>query len=1062
MTDDARDANLSRRLISGLFWIAALGFAVTWYFATTKLLRSLPPTDPVAIGRVTVDGVSKLRDYLGAAIFYLFVPVATVGFHRAGSKIFERLAGRMESDSVRVRLTAAVLFALPYAIAPFLYITTRSEGRAIVFPVILSTLGAWSVVLLDRKPHLMELMRGPQTAYHALVTAAGFSLLLFRYTTTQSRLASDRTLFLELPLVALAIATILGVAVLMSRWISNSHGELLDDVYPRIAWATSPLLALVPLGLTKIPAQASLLVVGGLTVVLLLIAAFVRTTISPTRTRFLVAWLVIPMLLFCFNYATTASSTYWTDLFHRGESLGPASDYLRGKVPYRDVFILHGLFENGFLDAGLMNILGREVQVSAMRMIVIDCLGLAAIGVLAMAIFNSIPLTLATVLVALVTSVNHQRAAFAILSIAFLVLALRAGRVLPLALSGTFAGLAFFYSMDMGLYSVAGVLLTLIAVSILGRIGSTEARIQPGPSLASFGAGLAVVSVPILLYLLMNGALEAFITNSFITIPSIIDAVWSLPYPGVEGAFTTDRSLRTLADFVLGEKIRFLLNPSVLVMSLVYLAFRIIRKKLTVPDQLLMALTFTSLLTQRSALGRADFPHQHFAAFLLSPIIVLLIIALWRALSEAVRPDGLAGSLFAGSVLAMIAATAFVALWVPDLIDARIEGARTFRSRMAGGGHPTAHLVHDRVDAVSREVRALLADDEPLFDFSNQPALYFFADRPNPTRFYQIPIISPVAFQQEVILALEASKPRIVLRGSPEGYDNFDGIPNDLRAPAVAAYLNDHYGYASSVRGVELWQRLESAPRFVLANYLARHRVPTPAEVADSRSRQLFFPSVASGPGAGGSYWRSDLLLYNASDREADVQVRYISTLNASRSITLAPRASLQSEDVVAFLLQRPETFGSLIVTIPEGAAVIARIMTYDASKNVHGQPEAPLTIEQSAGPERPMRALAIPGQPSDSPRRVHIDAANVGQGPAEIEITASGPDGSHAGRSIRTEIPEQTSFRLMDAETQLELPLDHTVMVRIEIIRGTVVASASFVNAETGETRAVPGVPVP
>ncbi len=1062
MTDEERAATLSRKLISGLFWIAAFGFAVAWYFAITKLLRSLPPTDPVAVGRVTVDGVSKLRDYLGAAIFYLFVPLATVGFHRVGSRLFYRLTDWMESDSARLRLPAAVLFALPYAIAPFLYITTRSEGRAIVFPIILSMLGVWSAVLLNRKPWLRELMRGPQTAYHALVIAAGFSLVLFRYTTTESRLASDRTLFLELPLAALAIAAVLGVVILMSRWISNRHRELPGDVYPRIAWATSPLLLLAPLGLTTIPAQTSLLIAGVSTVVLLLVAAFIRTTISSSRTRLLVAWLVIPMLLFCFNYATTASSTYWTDLFHRGESLGPASDYLRGKIPYRDVFILHGLFENGFLDAGLMNVFGREVQVSAMRMIVVDCLGLAVIGVLAMAVFNSIPLTLATVLVALVTSVNHQRAAFEILSIAFLVLALRGGRVLPLTVSGLFAGLAFFYSMDMGLYSVAGVLLTLIAVSLLGRIGATEARIRLGPSLASFGAGFAVVSVPILIYLTANSALEAFITNSFVTIPSIIDAVWSLPYPGIETAFTTDRSLRAVGDFILGEKIRFVLSPAILVMSLVYLVFRIVRKRITLSDQLLMALSFTSLLTQRSALGRADFPHQHFAAFLLGPIIVLLIIALWRGLSEALDSHGLAGRSFAGSLLAMIAATAFVALWVPDLIDARIEAARTFRSRMAGGGHPTAHLVRDRVDAVSREVRAVLADDEPLFDFSNQPALYFFADRPNPTRFYQTPIISPVALQQEVILALESSKPRIVLRGSPEGYDNFDGIPNDLRAPAVAAYINDHYGYASSVRGVELWRRLESTPRFALANYLARHRVPSREEVDDSKGRQLIFPSVASGPGAGGSYWRSDLLLYNASDREVELQVRYISTLNASRSIKLAPRASLQSGDVVASLLQRPESFGSLIVTIPESAAVIARIMTYDASRNSSGLPEAPLTIGQSAGPERPMKALAIPGQPSRSPRRVHIDAANVGQSPAEIEITASGPDGSRAGNSIRIEVPEQTAFRLVDAEAQLGLPLDHTVVIRIEVLRGTVVAAASFVNAETGETRAVAGVPVP
>ncbi|HEX6086384.1 MAG TPA: hypothetical protein VF266_17785, partial [Thermoanaerobaculia bacterium] len=61
-------------------------------------------------------------------------------------------------------------------------------------------------------------------------------------------------------------------------------------------------------------------------------------------------------------------------------------------------------------------------------------------------------------------------------------------------------------------------------------------------------------------------------------------------------------------------------------------------------------------------------------------------------------------------------------------------------------------------------LRELTKKNEPVFDFSNQPAFYFFADRPNPTRFYQVPILSPRAFQEETIRALEQAKPKVVLR----------------------------------------------------------------------------------------------------------------------------------------------------------------------------------------------------------------------------------------------------------------------------------------------------------
>ncbi len=1062
MIDRNRDATLSRQFISGLLWLAALGFAITWYFAIAKVLRSLPPTEPVAIGVITLEGVSKLRDYLGAAILYLFVPAATVGFHRAGSAVLEALFRQIRNSSAGARLGAAVLFAGPYVIAPMLYIGTRSEGRAIFFPILLSTLGVYLMILWDREERLRMYFRRDLHAYHALVCASGCSLLLFRYTTSGSRLANDMTLFLELPLIALTILVLLGVVIAVSHVVARIRRQTGEDVFPRMAWAVSPWLLLAPLGLTSVPAGRTIAIVGAITILLLIPATFVRRTIPPSRTRTLVGWLVIPMLLFCLNYATTASSTHWIDLFHRGEALGPASDYLRGKVPYRDVFVLHGLFENGFLDAGLMSVFGREVQVSAMRVIVFDCLGLAAIGILAMAVFNSIPLTLATVAIALVTSVGNQRAVLEILSVAFVVLALRKGRLLPLGVGGAFAALALFYSLETGLYSVTGALLTLVAIAALRRFGATESPLGLGRAIASFLAGFAVAASPVLIYLFIHGAIGDFLRTSFVTIPSMIDAVWSIPYPRVETALAADRSLRAIAEFILGERIRFILNPAVLVLSLAYLVYRASRRNLGTSDQILIALTFTAVLTQRSALGRSDFPHQYFAAFLLAPIMLLLLIALWNELRDAVRAHGFAGRALAASLMSILAVAILTGLWVPDLINSRIDAAAAFHSRMTGVGNPAATIVQDRVDAIRDEVGRLLAPAEPLFDFSNQPALYFFADRPNPTRFYQIPIISPPQFQREVIGVLESTKTKVVLKGSPAGFEAFDGIPNDLRAPAVAAYIDDYYQYATSVRGVELWRRRDSPPPLVLEKYMARHRIPTHAEVGDASRRLLVFPSVASSSGIGGSHWRSDLFLHNASEREAVVQLRYVSGSNAAHRVRLAPRSTVALPDVVGTLLGKPGTVGSLILGSPSSIPVIARVMTYDSSRFSEGSLDPALTIEQSASGEGPLRRLVVPGQPVTAGRRINIDAVNMGESPAVVEFGAFGQDGSPVGNVIPTEIPEQASFRLLDAETHLGVVLDETVVLRITVRRGTVVASASLVQAESGASRTVPAIPVP
>ena len=68
----------ARRILNALLWLAAFFFACGIFLGATQLLRGVPPTPPVAVGRVTVEGASKLRDYLAVLLFFLIVPAALV------------------------------------------------------------------------------------------------------------------------------------------------------------------------------------------------------------------------------------------------------------------------------------------------------------------------------------------------------------------------------------------------------------------------------------------------------------------------------------------------------------------------------------------------------------------------------------------------------------------------------------------------------------------------------------------------------------------------------------------------------------------------------------------------------------------------------------------------------------------------------------------------------------------------------------------------------------------------------------------------------------------------
>src|SRR5439155_10292713 len=128
----------------------------------------------------------------------------------------------------------------------------------------------------------------------------------------------------------------------------------------RIAIAALPLTVLPPLAILLAPGAMAISVVMSLLVVAMAAALSRAEPVDPNAVRKATVYVVIPVLLYCLSYVSTAATSQSIDLFHRGESLGPASDYLRGKVPYRDVFVLHGLMQDGLLDAWLMEWFGRR------------------------------------------------------------------------------------------------------------------------------------------------------------------------------------------------------------------------------------------------------------------------------------------------------------------------------------------------------------------------------------------------------------------------------------------------------------------------------------------------------------------------------------------------------------------------------------------------------------------------------------------------------------------------------------------------------------------------------
>ena len=1062
--------SLYDRIAAALLWIAAFCIANGFFLSITLLLRGLPPTPPVAVGLITILRYSKFQDYLSAALFFLLVPPLTILAHRHGSRMLAKLQQQFawRRDTRDLRVIVAVLFTVPFFLSPLFYLTTGKAGWILVLPFALAYAGPRALLIVESRRWLRRMFAPALRPFHALLFTEALSWILFRYLVTGNRIAHVPTLFLEIVFVAFFLMLFWAAALLTSRLAAFTFGSDAEELFKRLIASALPLVALpfLALALPVIHWPRSVLMA---TFALCLLLAWRMRPISARAAWRLAGYAIIPALIYLVSYASTAHLSQWIDLFHRGETIGPASDYLRGKVPYRGVFALHGMLEDGLLDAWLMELFGRSLDVAVARSVVVGAFLGVSLWYLGLVLFDSIGLAMFVVVMGAWTTAENNRTFFQVAAVALFWNGLKRRSRASMIFSGVFAGVALFFSYEIGVYTLVGAALCFALLAVERRFarrrdGATPPVVQFSiASVLQFAAGALLGAGPFLLYLALHGALGDFAQASFITIPRIIDAVWSLPFPDLVSTFRKDLNLHTLAEFVLFEKFHLILSPLAIGISAVYFMQRWLRGRADRLDYALAVLVIFATVAQRTAFGRAEFRHQYFAAFLIGPMLVLIGILIVRAL-RSIWGEGSEGTRAFVALLALCAVPVMAVLfWIPDLVNARINDLIGYHARSLRLVHePHAEEVDWRIKTVVAEIQTITKKNEPIFDFSNQPAFYFFADRPNPTRFYQVPILSPREFQAETIRALEKSKPKVIIRTSPENFDTFDGVPNSLRAQAVSAYIDDAYRFYMSLRGVELWTRVRDAKPAPADRYLARIKMPTQRELAASGRARMVFPAVGSIGGVNDSYWVTDLTLHNPYRQQINVSLRYVAgDIHLDRQIILSGRQTIQWPDVVRTLFGAPASIGTLWVGHREGQAPVAVAKTHDIAHGSTASVESPLTQRDAARANSDNAELTIVGVPANTElgRRVNVGVVNVGLIPATFRVTVRTRSGAQIGRAVESGIPEDEVWMVRDLELQTGVKIDETATIRLTAIAGTGVGFATVVEPN-GDNHAIAAVP--
>ena len=470
------------------------------------------------------------------------------------------------------------------------------------------------------------------------------------------------------------------------------------------------------------------------------------------------------------------------DMFHEGEHLTPGGMMREGARPYRDVFFLHGFAVDGGIDALTLGTPPTPMR-SRRAETLLNALTLAMLVPIAAELSTSIAGGIAAVLVGLAAVGAGLVPVFPWFRLAPLLVAAwgllvhtrRRNRASIIAATLA-ATLGILWSLEVGLYTFAGTAAVLAGLCIIARRDFTRAVIR---------YGLIALVAPIVLLLLARADLTRFARDSFRTIPSAIDATWSLPA----------RPMPSLPDLD-WESARYYFPP-VFFGFLVVLGAREAARRHREAALRIFIVAAMSLFVYRTAAGRCSWSHTRFAVPLLGVAFIAFVV------EPAVRSMRYGGWWWRAPLLALLLIPSWRYFEIDTSAQSTYKFVKEFRSRLVPqvgqvpNPLPRARGLYtypqEAADLAALAQFAAALPPGPTFDLSGERALYYFLDRRPAVRCPDIAILSAPRLMKEALRQLEQTPPAFVIVEGLPVLGSLDGIPNRDRVPAIAAWVDAHY-----------------------------------------------------------------------------------------------------------------------------------------------------------------------------------------------------------------------------------------------------------------------------
>jgi len=234
-----------------------------------------------------------------------------------------------------------------------------------------------------------------------------------------------------------------------------------------------------------------------------------------------------------------------------------------------------------------------------------------------------------------------------------------------------------------------------------------------------------------------------------------------------------------------------------------YAASAIQRRPLDTMDWVMAAAAIFTLLFYSRTLARADFGHAVLSNTVALPLMAFLVFRATTFLDRAfgrIRWARRFGALSARPVSIALLGTAVVSISGP--LPARLaETPHHYRPVVAAEpqisrlGYSDQGFDRATYADLAMVLQAYLRPGDWVFDFSNEPGLYYYLlDLAPRTRYYHISMAIPEAAQKDLINQLKRDPPKLIVFNNDRlGLPVWDGIPNMVRHYDVSQYVLDNY-----------------------------------------------------------------------------------------------------------------------------------------------------------------------------------------------------------------------------------------------------------------------------